>query len=437
MSEQTKQTQQTQQTQQSLMSSLTLRSEQQKAYSLFTQKKNVFVTGPGGTGKTTMIKLYVKMYKNNRNISVTSTTGASALLIGGTTLHSFLGIGLGKQSVDNMIQKIRMWSWLKQRWCSLDCLIIDEVSMLEPDLFDKLEQVARVIRQNDEPFGGIQIILSGDFCQLPCVGTDKFCFEAKCWNKVVTNTVYLNEIIRQEDVVFQKVLNKVRLGKITKRVKKVLNSRVGINPENSFGINPTILYSCNKDVDKVNDRQLDKLASDGRQFFEYEMEIVFYQGVSNRSAAKEKFLKNCTSPPILQLCKDAQVMLLKNLDTENGLVNGSRGVVTGFIGEMPVVKFMNGSEKVIDYNIWEIVDGEKKILRAKQLPLKVAYAVTIHKVQGSTLDYVELDLSDIFEYGQGYVALSRIKSLDSLIILNIDYDLLQAHPKAIEYYESL
>lgn len=419
------------------MSSLNLKPKQEEAYSYLVRGESIFLTGSAGTGKTSVIKMFTKAYEHSRQIAVTSTTGTSALLLNGTTVHSYLGIGFGSGSVEALVDKICTWGWLRKRWLLLECLFIDEISMLDPDLFDKLEEIARMVRNDNRPFGGIQIVLSGDFMQLPCVGTDRFCFEAKSWNKCISHTVYLNEIIRQMDTTFQEVLNAVRVGNITDQVRKVLDSRIGVTLHNDYGIKPTKLYSMNRDVDRVNDKELDKLAKDGRQFNEYIMETVVYSGVSNKSAAVEKFKKFCTAPEVLQLCIGAQVMLLKNLDMQNGLANGSRGVVSSFVGDMPVVRFLNGEERVIDYNVWEVEENDKKILRAQQIPLKVAYAISIHKSQGCSLDYAAIDLSGVFEYGQAYVALSRVKSLSGLSIIGINYDYIQAHPRAVEYYEKL
>lgn len=417
--------------------SIKLNRKQEEAYSYMARGENIFITGAGGVGKSALIKMFMKIYQNSKQIVLTSTTGTSALLINGTTIHSYLGIGYGNSSVEALIDKISGWGWLHKRWLSLDCLIIDEISMLDPDLFDKLEEIARRVRRSDKPFGGIQLVLSGDFCQLPCVGTDKFCFEAKSWDKCIKRTVYLNEIIRQSDKTFQEVLNKVRLGIVDKQVKKILNARIGVKLSNDYGIKPTKLYSKNCDVDRVNDEELDILAKDGRQFYEYVMDTVVYSGISNKSVTKEKFYKNCTAPEVLQLCVGAQVMLLKNLDMQNGLANGSRGVLTGFVGDMPVVRFLNGVERVIDYDTWEVTENDKKILQARQVPLKVAYAISIHRSQGCSLDYAEIDLSGVFEYGQGYVALSRVKSLEGMSIIDIYYEYIQAHPEAVAYYESL
>ena len=416
---------------------LKLKPKQQEAFSLLERGENVFLTGPAGTGKTSVIKMFFKKYNKYRDIAVTSTTGTSALLLNGTTIHSYLGIGYGNESVLSLVNKIRSWSWLRKRWLSVECLFIDEISMLDPNLFDKIQTIACSIRNSSKPFGGIQVVLSGDFLQLPCVGTENFCFESKAWSKCIVNTVYLNEIIRQGDTTFQKVLNSVRVGKITPNVKKILDGRIGVKLNNSYGVKPTKLYSRNRDVDSINNNELDKLANDGRQFYEYSMEIYVYPSVNNKVAAKEKFRKNCTTPEVLQLCVGSQVMLLKNLDMQQGLANGSRGIITSFSHDIPIVLFLNGVERAIGYDTWDVSENEKKILRVCQIPLKVAYAISIHKSQGCSLDYAEIDLSNIFEFGQAYVALSRVKSLEGLSIINIDYDCMKAHPVAVEYYESL
>lgn len=416
------------------INNIKLNTKQNYAYNLMAQGKNIFLTGPGGVGKTALIKLFTKVYSKVKKIAVTSTTGTSALLINGTTIHSYLGIGFGSESVEKIVDKIKSMPWLKKRWSSTDVLIIDEVSMMNPELFDKVEEIARIIRKNKFPFGGIQLILSGDFCQLPVVGSTKFCFEADSWNFCVEETVYLTEIIRQGDKIFQDVLNNVRLGNITVKVKEVLKQRKGINLTNDFGIMPTKLYSTNIDVDRINNNELDKLAEKDITFYEYEMDTHVNAKVGNRAGVIEKFKKSCNAPEILQLCVGAQVMLLKNLDLANGLANGSRGVVIGFSQDLPVVKFLNGEERIIDMEVWEVIENDKPILSAKQIPLKIAYAISIHKSQGCSLDFAEIDLSNIFEYGQAYVALSRVKSLQGLSIIGIDYNNICAHPKALEFY---
>ena len=411
--------------------------KQSEAYELMLKRKNVFLTGPGGVGKTVVIKTFRTVNASLRNIGITSTTGTSAILLGGTTLHSFLGIGYGSDGVDVLFSKIMKRPFLRKRWIELECLIIDEISMLDPDLFDKLEQLARKIRQSLRPFGNIQLILSGDFLQLPCVGTDTFCFEAESWSKCVTNTIYLTDIIRQDDKIFQICLNNVRISNINQEVRELLDSRKGVVLENDYGIKPTKLFATNYDVDRINNLELDKLALGGEEFYQYDMEIKVSSSCSNKQAAMEKFKKSCNAQIELQLCVGAQVMLLKNLDLDNGLCNGSRGVVTKFIDENPIVRFLNGEERVIMQDIWDVEENDKHVLRATQIPLKVAYAISIHKSQGDSLDYAEIDLSDIFECGQAYVALSRIKSLEGLSIIDVDYDKIKSHPKALEFYNNL
>lgn len=398
---------------------------------------SIFLTGPAGTGKTSCIRTFVDTYSDSRKIAITSTTGASALLLGGTTVHSYLGIGLGHGTAQVLAEKIVKSKWLLKKWVELDCLIIDEISMMPPDLFDKLEEMARMIRSNKHPFGGIQLVLSGDMLQLPCVNSEKFCFEAKTWNECIIETVYLTEIIRQGDVEFQNCLNNIRIGNLTKKTIKMLDSRVGIDLVNDFGIKPTMLFSKNIDVDRVNDEELDKLAQDGRDFNEYKMDMAVYTKPNDIVYTIEKFRKNCNAPDVLQLCVGAQVMLLRNLDLESGLANGSRGIVTSFVEDIPMVQFVNGKKILIDYHVWLVEENGVEILRAQQIPLRVAYAITIHKSQGCSLDYVQIDLSQCFEYGQAYVALSRVKTLKGLSIADIDYDFIRAHPKAIEYYKSL
>ena len=399
--------------------------------------ENIFITGSAGVGKTAIIKLFVKAYKLQKIMGVTSTTGISALLFGGTTIHSFLGIGFGQGSVESLNKKIQNRSFIRKRWIELEILIIDEISMLPPELFDKIEALARRIRRNELPFGGIQLIVSGDFCQLPPIGSDNFCFESDAWKKCIRHTVYLTEIMRQKGDEFQKCLNNIRVGLLPTPTRDLLQSRVGIKLTNDFGIKPTKIFSTNSSVDYINDEELDNLAENNPDFYEFNMEIKVYPGVKNRDIVIEKYKKNCNASPTLQLCVGAQVMLLYNLDLDGGLVNGSRGVITSFVGNIPMVKFLNGRELLIDYHTWDTEEDNKMILRIVQIPLKLAFALTTHKSQGCTLDYAEIDLSNSFANGQAYVALSRVKNLDGLSIIDIDYDKIVADEKAVAYYNNL
>ena len=418
-------------------SAFNLSEKQKDALDKIVKGYNVFLTGMSGTGKSLIIKLFYNEWKEYKKIGVTSTTGTSAILIGGTTLHSYLGIGLGKDTVETLYLKIKNKAYMFKRWRDLDTIIIDEISMLSPQLFDKLELLARKLRSNELPFGGIQLVLTGDFCQLPCVNSDDFCFEAKSWDKCVKYPIYLTEIFRQEDDIFQLCLNEVRVGKLSKKTIEILKSRVNKKLHNLNGILPTKIYSLNTDVDKENQKELDKLSStnENLEFFEYELEVNLLK--KNLKFVDEKIKKNCIAPQNLQLCLGAQVMLLYNIDLEIGLANGSRGVITRFEDDLPVVKFMNGIETIINYQEWIIEEAGEKIISVTQLPLKVAYAITVHRCQGLTIDYAELDLSDIFEYGQAYVALSRVKNLEGLSIKNLNIKKIIANKKAVQYYEEL
>lgn len=432
---------------QEILEQSNLTDKQQEVLSHMIAGKNVFVTGPSGTGKTHIIKLFKQLYGRQKTIAMTSTTGISALLFGGTTLHSYLGIGLGTGSVDSMTAHILKKTYLKERWNRLDTLVIDEISMLSPELFDKLEAVACNVRrgrnkrmlnkETEKAFGGIQLILSGDFLQLPVVKSDDFCFEAKTWDKCIDEMVHLTDIIRQKDIEFQTVLNELRFGIVSKKGKKILKSRIGAKLENELGIKPTCLLTTNASVDQINEKELDKLVTEETQFYQYDMDIYMYEFVKNKSYVIDKYRKNCIAPDTLQLCEGAQVMLVCNLDIDSGLVNGSRGVVIKFVEERPVVRFLNGLERIIDYHVWEVEQDDKKLMQIKQIPLKVAYAITVHKGQGNTLDYAEVDLGNIFTFGQAYVALSRVKSLEGLSIIDIDFNSIQAHPKAIEFYKKI
>ena len=363
---------------------------QQQAYDYILSGKNIFLTGPAGTGKSLVIQTFKNRFGYMKTIGTTSTTGISATLIGGTTVHSFLGIGLGQGTVDQLYSDISKRSKVKQRWKKLDVLIIDEISMLSPELFDKLNHLGKMIRKSVRPFGGIQLILSGDFLQLPVVQSDSFCFEARGWVECVDHTVCLSEIVRQTDMTFQEVLNEIRYGRLTQNAKRLLLSRIGVELKNENGILPTCIYTTNASVDQINQSELDKLATQETEFYEYTMNLHFYVFVKNRAHAEEKFKRSCLAPDTLQLCVGAQVMLLVNLDTDAGLANGSRGIVVSFSDELPVVRFLNGEERIIDYYEWEIEEGREKQVRITQLPLKLAWAITVHKcVSERTLVYTE------------------------------------------------
>jgi ATP-dependent DNA helicase PIF1 len=412
-----------------------LNTKQEEAYEKMKEGKSIFLTGPGGAGKTALIIKFYSEYTRSRNIGLTSTTGTSALIIGGSTLHSFTGIRLGTSSAGVLSMQILKKPHLRKRWKELDTLIIDEVSMLSPDLFDKLEEIARTVRKRTDVFGGLQLILTGDFLQLPCVDSDKFCFDAKTWESCIGDVVYLQEIIRQDNKEFQNILNKVRVGDIDEEVKNLLNSKVKNKLKNDMGILPTKLYPLKASVEEINEMELNKL--NDNKFYGYDMELIVHKETLNKQYTLEKFRKSNVAPENLQLTEGVQVMLTWNLDLHSGLANGSRGVVIGFVEDLPKVRFLNGVERIIDYNVWDVEENGVNTMRAIQVPLRVAYAITIHKCQGATLDYVQVDLKHVFEYGQAYTALSRVKNLEGLSISGLDFAKIKAHPEAVQYYRNL
>jgi len=420
-----------------------LTKSQKEALDIILKGKSVFITGVGGCGKTFLIRHFVKNYKDHHKIAVTSTTGTSALHINGSTLHSWAGIGLGKGSVGSIVTHIKKKKYLKDRWKNVEILIIDEISMMSPMLFDKLEKVAKMIKRSTKPFGGIQLIVTGDFLQLPCIGTDKFCFEAQTWPICIEEVVYLKENLRYKDKKWEKCLNEVRMGNLSKESKKLLKSRTNKKINNTleavdlfvgakFGIKPTILYPLNADVEEVNNYYLDELCQDTGEVTDYIMEVELYNKKSKHKI--EKFKKNCPAAEQLSLTINCQVMLLCNLDLEQGLVNGSRGIVTRFIDDLPLVRFLDGQSRVIDYHIWELEEDDTKIASIEQIPLKLAYAISIHKSQGCSLDCVITDMENVFEYGQTYVALSRVRTLEGLFIQNLRFNKIKSNPKAKEFY---
>jgi len=419
-----------------------LNEKQEEAYKAICQGKSILLSGEAGTGKTEVIKKFHRDFSKKRNIALTSTTGTSALLMGGTTIHSFLGIGLGKGSAGYIASGIRGKKNVTKRWNDLDILVIDEISMLDPELFDKLDKVGRMIRgaeashRKDLPWGGIQLVLSGDFLQLPVVGSDNFTFEAASWD---VESFILEENVRQSgDVKWSEILSDIRLGIVTEEATTILESRVNADVSKN-GVIPTKLYSRNVDVDRVNDDALDILAANNPDlvFSEYEMTAIKMTKKKISDQVIDSYKGRCIAPETLQLCVGAQVMLLIN-KLDLGLSNGSRGYVTRFTQEtgLPVVKFANGVEIEIERHDFRVNDSNGDVeFVLDQLPIKIAYALSIHKSQGITLDCVEVDIRSCFCDGQAYVALSRVKNLDGLSIVGgFNQDSIRANEKCINYY---
>lgn len=396
-----------------------LTSEQQEILSAISSGSNVFMTGPGGVGKSFVISQI-------ENATLTAMTGAAAVLIGGKTLHSTLGIGLARDTSDALARKVP-----RKVWTDLKLLVIDEVSMLSAELLDKIEHIARIVRKNDQPFGGIQIVLSGDFLQLPTIDGN-FCFNATCWDKLDLEYFILTEIKRQVDVEFQRVLNTARIGELTDSdIAYLLSGGSDAKENEKKGIIPTRILCKNIDVDNINAQELEKLPA--KNTFTYEMEIALKKEFTNISFKPEFF---CSAPKSITLAVGAQVMMIVNKNQDSGLVNGSRGVVTGFDeNDIPIVKFTNGVEMSVDFHTWEIAEKQKVYGHIHAIPLKLAWAVTCHKAQGVSIDSAYIDLNGVFEYGQAYVAISRVRSHSALILKNAVKSMFKAHPSALEFYK--
>lgn len=362
-------------------------------------------------------------------------TGAAAVLINGTTLHSFLGIGLGEGSSSQLIRKIHD-NKKTDCWKLLQILIIDEVSMLSVELFDKLEYIARVLRQNEKPFGGIHLILSGDFLQLPCI-EGEFCFKSAHWKKCISRVICFDEILRQTDPVFHEILNRARFGKTTKEdIKNIKSSCLQKSLDHSdqkLAIKPTMLFCKRVDVDMINNTELKKIKN--VCFHKYDKTVIW------EDKADQKVLKALSHiPNSVTLCVGAQVMLTVNLDINEHLVNGSRGVVVDFCQsfgkQIPIVQFVE-KKITIDLFKYAVEKNNMLVVSVLQIPLQLAYALTIHKSMGATLDCAHINFEGVFADGQGYVALSRVKSLKSLYVENIRTSSFTAHPEALHFYENL
>jgi ATP-dependent DNA helicase PIF1 len=419
--------------------------DQERAIKAIKNGNNVMITGPGGTGKTTVINHFKDIF-NDLVLGITAMTGSAAVIIGGTTLHSYLGIGLGTDSVDNLVRKIKKNTKLKKRWIRTDILVVDEISMLSADLFDKLNSVAKNVRKPQEPFGGMQLVFGGDFLQLPCINGE-FCFESKAWVECMFEIFHFTEIMRQTDIRFQSCLNRARLGRMTDDDFDYITQNTPTTERiKNMEIKPTRILCENVDVDKINTNKLNKLHDENIYEYKYKVEHTDHYDPQEHDFMFKDITKLCNTKPKLHLSKGAQVMLIVNIDVKKGLVNGSRGVITNFheyvtissngqekIKYIPIVKF-HDTEIIIKQHSYEIRDRNNIIAHIIQIPLKLAYAVTVHKSQGMTLDSAIIDLKGVFEYGQAYVAISRVRDVNNLFIKNVTKSTFKAHPKALEFY---
>ncbi|KUI62559.1 ATP-dependent DNA helicase PIF1 [Cytospora mali] len=462
-------------------SAVALSNEQEHVKELVCQMgKSVFFTGPAGTGKSVLMRAIVqemkkKYAKDPERLAVTASTGLAACNVGGMTLHSFAGIGLGKDDAQTLVKKIRRNPKAKNRWIRTKVLIIDEISMVDGELFDKLSQIGRVIRNNGRPWGGIQLVITGDFFQLPPVPDRnnrdaKFAFEAATWNTSIDHTIGLTEVF-----LFASMLNEMRLGRISDQTVATFKQ---LSRPLSFedGLEVTELFPTRQEVENSNQKRLRDLPG----------EVHRYEALdSGDPSIRDRLLGNMMAPKVLELKKGAQVMLIKNLDET--LVNGSLGTVIGFSTEAAfdisggifdeeyekgddvdpkVRKRLAAFSRQLSENVgpdkkkyplvqFHAVDGTARIMLCcsepwkvetptgevqasrEQLPLILAWALSIHKAQGQTLARVKVDLGKVFEKGQAYVALSRATTQEGLQVLRFDKQKVMAHPRVISFYQKL
>ena len=392
--------------------------------------ENILITGPAGTGKSYTIKFIIELLMaDNKNVGLTATTGTAAFIIGGQTIHSFMGLGICDDSIADIFIKIRNRSNIYKRLAELDVLIIDEVSMLDTILFEKISDIFCYIKSNslkdtellNKPFGGIQLILIGDFCQLAPVN-GIYCFLSKLWQEANIKVVLLEELVRQnDDLLFQQILQIIRKGKCTDNILKVLNAL----KETQFDdeIIPTKLYPKNINVDKINDIEINKLKEAGNNTYTYTAE-----------ATKDN-IANCSKYNV-ELVVNSQVIVTRNIDISAGIVNGTRGVVKNLFKDFVIVKDTQGNLHNISY--YKDIFDKKSKSYILHMPLKVSYALSIHKSQGMTIDAVEIDLGDnIFTCGQAYTALSRAKSLKSIKIIEVSKESFKINPYVKAFYYNI
>jgi ATP-dependent DNA helicase PIF1 len=428
-----------------------LSNEQKEVLETVKNNQNVFITGPGGTGKSFLIKRIHTLLKNKgKRVTVCAMTGCAAVLLDvkAKTFHSWSGIGRGVGSLNSLLKKVRRFKIIKEGWINTDVLILDEVSMLSYKLLDVLNEIAKSIRMNKKLFGGMQVVFCGDFYQLPPVpeegeeNSGKFCFMHPLWDEMFPNQILLEKIFRQQDKEYISILNNIREGKITPKGLKILNSRIIKKEWND--IKPTRLVPTKIQAYKMNSMEMNKLSGEIKLFKMKEVNIEkegqsFLGSLEQKKYELDYLKKSVLIPEDLNLKIGSQVMCTVNIDLETdfALVNGSKGIIKGFDKEdgFPIVEFQTGLIKKIKNHTWNSENFPS--LGISQLPLILAWAVTIHKAQGASIDLVELDIGNsIFECGQTYVALSRVKTLQGLYLTKFDYKKIKVNKWVNEFYKS-
>jgi len=405
--------------------------KQKTALDILKAGKNVYLTGAAGSGKTHVINQYIEYLKHREvAVGVTASTGIAATHIGGVTIHSWSGAGIKENLSDKEIESLTEKEYLYKRFEKTKVLIIDEVSMLSPALFDTVERICRTMKRNEEPFGGMQIVLSGDFFQLPPIGQRgrdiEFITTSNAWVSMDVRVCYLDEQFRHNDNTLESILEEMRRGEISSSTREMLSKMCDDNTKK--GAATTRLYTHNVDVDEENEKELKKLPGS---------EHIFEMSTKGRAVLIESLKKSILAPEILRLKKNAIVMFVKN-NFEAGYVNGTLGIVEDFDKGLPIVKTLSSGKAIYAEPAEWIIEEDGKIhAKIEQLPIRLAWAITVHKSQGMSLDAAEIDLSKSFVPGQGYVALSRLRTLKGLTLSGINDMAITVHPRALSINKHL
>lgn len=388
---------------------------------------NVFITGPAGSGKTHVVNEYIKYLKGHGvPVGITASTGIAATHMGGMTIHSWTGMGVRNYLDESDLAHIEERAGTRKRLEDVKVLIIDEVSMLHDFRFDMIDQILKHVKKNNLPFGGVQVVLSGDFFQLPPVSRmgepeARFIYESRSWKEGKFAICYLEENHRQKNDISQSILNEIRGGEVSDETYELLKGRFRASNDET---EPTRLYTHNIDVDAVNEQELAKLD---------QAEAVYEMSSRGRKPLVELLRKSCLAPSVLRLKEGARVMCVKN-NFDKGYVNGTLGVVFSCGYDMdPIIKTAKGEKIKIERATWMIEEDGKILAEISQYPLRLAWAITVHKSQGMSLDALEVDLSKSFEPGMGYVALSRARTLAGLSILGMNEHALKVHPEVLVF----
>jgi len=402
---------------------------QEEALDILKLGGNVFLTGAAGSGKTYLLNKYIKyLHEHGVNIAITASTGIAATHIGGQTIHSWSGIGVRDRLSEDDLETLARRSKLKRSVQSTSVLIIDEVSMLHARQLNMVDQITSYLRESEVPFGGLQVVLCGDFFQLPPVSRSRssstFAFDSIAWGAGNFQICYLHEQHRQTQDPLLDVLNDIRSGRAGEDTRIPLRTRYKKEPVGSTeGIRPTTLYARNVSVDSLNDQELQKLPGE---------EVTFQMTSKGFKKQVEALMKTCLAPEELRLKKDSQVLFVKNA-LDGSYVNGTRGVVEAFDDSdgWPLVRTTSGALITAHPDEWRYEENDVITASVSQVPLRLAWAITVHKSQGMTLDVAEMDLSDTFEPGMGYVALSRVRTLEGLKIMGLNEMALRVSPKVL------